>query len=721
VIERQGDPEAAVGFASLAHASPALHAELGELLSDRLARGGYQAQLVVHGLGFELTLLADGPERARAASHALLQALQKPVTAAELAALPAAPEQDRSVGSAVAQCSGELTGRRRLVDPAPLELERVASFAQDRAALSVVGDAAVASAVTDALAAGPDWPELGRVRSSLPEKAQVEVLRGERPTLSVALTVTDPNRALGAAVPLAEPQAPLATRLAALGDGLRVRRVTATAHPRGACLRIDSDVDASPLPDARRLGFAVQVIEEEAALALRETKDENRLEHSALSASDPRAAARAAAYHALLEPLTEPSQARLVALTTPNEGPLSSAIEAAVEQARREPAPLETQVRIESGQPGVWALLSMPCATMTERADSAGHAALVLAAASANATRDVRLQPWVGSSGVGLLGFAERQHGESEAQLASRLADALGHALLAAPTALAVANARAELLRTAGSEPHPLLDALLQALAPGHVGALAPRGNVSSLHAASREAVLMRQRELLRLPHRLAVLAPGASFDLPRLRARLSRWLHGPDAARPSPCTNEVSPPARGELSLAPGAADSEGSYFAFRIPARAGTEAHLLAELLNLPNGALARALAEPELVGAARALVFGTSAARSLLIQVSAFAGREAEAISRVQKLFERLAAGGVLTSAELEAATARQRAQHRLAALDPRYRIVQLLEPAAPVAEAAAVRRLASSLRPESAIVARSVVAPAAPGVGKAATTR
>ena len=79
----------------------------------------------------------------------------------------------------------------------------------------------------------------------------------------------------------------------------------------------------------------------------------------------------------------------------------------------------------------------------------------------------------------------------------------------------------------------------------------------------------------------------------------------------------------------------------------------------------------------------MFGTTSARSLVVQISAFAGRETEAVSRVQKLFERLSAGGALTSAELEAATAQRRAQYRLAALDPRYRVVQLLEPAAPVA--------------------------------------
>ena len=721
IIERQGDPEAAIGFASLAHDSPIVHAELGELLSARLTRAGYQTQLIVHGLGFELTLLAERPERARAAATALLQALQKPVAASELNALPAAPEQDRSVTGAVAQCSAELGGRRRLLDPAPLERERIAAFAQDRAALSVVGEAAIATAVADVLEAGPDWPELGRVRSSLPDKGLVEVLRGLRPTLSVGLTVADPNRALGAAAQLGDQKAALATRLAALGDGLRLRRVTATAHPQGTCLRIDSDVDASPLPEPRRLGFAIQLIEEEAALALSESKPENRLESSALSASDPRSAARAAAYHALLEPAAKPGGARLVALTTPDEGPLVPSLEAGIEQARQQPPLLDTQVRIEGGQPGAWALLSTPCAAMTERADSAGHAALVLAAASAAVSRDVRLEPWVGASGVGLLGFAEQKPGESAAQLATRLADALGQALLAPPSGLDLANSRSELIRAAGSEPHPLLDALLEALAPGHVGALVPRGNVTSLQMASREAALVRQRELLRLPHRLAILAPNKSFDVTRLRARLSRWLHGPDAPRPSPCTNEVSPPARGELSLPPGSNDAEGSYVAFRIPARAGAEASLLADVLNLPGGALARALAEPELVGAARALVLGTSSARSLVVQISAFAGREAEAISRVQKLLERLSAGGVLTSSELEAATAQRRVQHRLAALDPRYRVVQLLEPAAPVVDAAALRRLASSLRPDSAIIARGAPSPALPGTGKAAPSR
>jgi hypothetical protein len=358
---------------------------------------------------------------------------------------------------------------------------------------------------------------------------------------------------------------------------------------------------------------------------------------------------------------------------------------------------------------------------MTERADSAGHAALVLTAASVGATRGVRLEPWIGASGVGLLGYAERRHGESEAHVAQRLADALGHALLAAPSALDVASARTELIRAAGNEPRPLLDALFEALAPGHVGALAPRGSVSSLQAASREAVLVRQRELLRLPRRLAILAPSKSFEVARLRDRLARWLSSPDAPRPSPCGSEVSPPARGELGIIPGSAEPEGSYLAFRIPAKSGSEAQLLAELLNLPNGPLARTLAEPELVGAARALVFGTSSAQSLLVQVSAFAGKEAEALSRVQKLFERLSAGGVLSSAELEAAAGRKRTEHRLAALDPRYRLVTLLEPAPPVPDAAAVRRLAASLRPDSAIIARSLDESAPDGLGKAPAWR
>ena len=719
VIERDGDPEVAIAFASLASAAPELHAAFGEILSQRLTRAGFISQLVSHGLGFELILLGENPERARQATQALLQALARPLTSAELGSAPAPAEATRSPQSAVAQCSAELPGRRRVSDVAELERERIATFARDRAALAVVGNADAASAVARALAAGPDWPELGQVRSSLSDHDVTEVLRGERPTLSVALTVGDANRALGAAASLGDSSSSLAVRLAALGAGFRLRRVVATAHPLGACLRVDSDLDASPVPEAQRLGFAIQLIEEEAGLSLAKASGENLLEATALSAADPRLAARAAAYGALAEPANALATAHLVALTAPDEAPLVPALEAAVERARAEVPPLDTRLRVEAGQPGIWALVTTPCAATGERAENAGHTAVLFAAAAARTNRAVRLEPWVGADGLGLLGFAERAPGESDVDAANRLGDALGQALLAPPSALEVAAARAELLKIAGSEPHPLLDALLENLAPGHVGALAPRGSVTSLQSASREAVLARQRELQRLPHRLALLSPSNATDAGGVTRALSRWLKTPDPLRPSPCESEISPPVRGELSL--GASDTpEGSYVAFRISPKWGNEAAVLAELLNLPGGALARTLADPDLVGAARALVFGTASARALIVQVSAFEGREAEALSRIQKLFERLSSGGVLTPAEIDQAIARQRNARRLAALDPRYRLVQLLEPApaAPV-DAAALRRLCSTLRPDTAVIGRTT-ARATPGPASSGKT-
>ena len=720
MIERQGDPEVAIAFASLAGAAPDLHAALGEVLSLRLSRAGFPTQLVAHGLGFELILLAENPERARLATQTVLQALTRPLTAAELAAVPAPSETEQAAPSAVAQCSAELPNRRRVTDVAELDRERIATFARDRSAWAVVGEEDAAAAVADALSAGPDWPELGRVRSALAERDVTEVLRG-RATLSVAVTVADPNRALGAAASLGDPKSPLSARLATLGSGLRLRRVVATAHPVGACLRIDSDVDASPLPEARRLGFAIQLIEEEAGLSLAQTIEENRLEATALSAADPRLAARAAAYGALLEPSSSQLGARLVALSAPDDAPLAPSIDAAIEQARAEVPVVEQRLRVESGQPGMWALVTTPCAAANERAENAGHAAVLFSAAAAGATRGVRIEPWVGAEGLGLLGFAERAPGESDADAAARLGDALGQALLAPPSALEVATARADLLKAAGSEPHPLLEGLLEALAPGHFGALIPRGSATSLQSASRETVLAKQRELLRSPHRLAILSPTNAGDAAFVTRSLSRWLKTPDARRPSPCESEVTAPTRGELSLPP-ASTTEGSYLAFRVPAKSGAELNLLAELLNQPGGALARALAEPDLAGAARALVFGTSSARALVVQVSAFEGREQEALSRVQKLFERLASGGGVIQAELDAAIARQRAARRLAALDPRYRLVQLLEPGpAAAVDAAALRRLTAGLRPETAVVARVSARSAPPSSGKTPTSR
>lgn len=706
LLEREGDPESAIAFASLASAAPDVHASFGELLSQRLTRAGYQTQLVAHGLGFELMILAEGPERAGAAMKALVAALSQPVSGSELG--PAASSgREQLVPSAIAQCSADLVSKRRVGDASELEAERIATFAQDRSSLAVVGDERTTAAVTDALADGPDWPERGAVRSLLPTQSGTQVMRGERPTLSVGLTSSDTDRALGAAAELGEPESALSLRLASLGGGFKLRRVTATAHPGGVCLRLDSDVDASPIPEARRLGFAVHVIREEAELALSRAARGDRLEAAALSATDPRSAARAAAYGALLDPRAEAAAVRLIALTAPDEAPLAPGIEAAAEQARSEAPILEAQVRLEPGQPGVWALLATPCAAASERAEAAGHAAVLFAAAAAApSSSGVKLAPWVGAHGAGILGFTQRAAGESDADAAARLGDALGRAALAPPSALAVASARTELIEATTADARPLLDALLESLAPGHTGALAPHGTATSLQSATREAVLFRQRELLRAPHRLAILSSTDAADAGQVTRAVSRWLRSPDAPRPSPCAAEVGAVARGELSLARGIASSEGSYVAFRIPAKAGGEAGVLAELLSGAAGPLARAMAEPELVGAARATVLGTSSARALVVQVSAFEGRENEALARVQRLFERLSSDGVLAAAELEAAVGRLRATRRNAALDPRFRLIQLLDPsvAAPV-DAAAVRRLAASLRPENAVVARA----------------
>ena len=721
IIEREGDPECAIGFASLASGSAELHAALGELLRQRLARVGQAAQLVTHGLGFELTLLADNSRQARASAQALLQALSQPVISAELPAAVPRRAEDAAAASAVDRCSGELGARRPFSDASELERERVATFARDRSAFSVVGRDEAASAVADALTAGPDWPELGAVRQSLPDHSVSQVVRGERATLSVAFTVGDPDRALAAARRLGDAKSALGLRLATLGVGLRVRRVTATAHPQGACLRIDSDVDASPLPEALRLGYAAHFIEEEAELALAGPSERNELDATATSAADPRLAARAAAYGTLVSPQASLGRVRLVALAAPDEAPLPPALDAAIEQARTAVVSLEARVRSERGQPGSWALVTFPCAAASERASTTGHASVLVAAASQSRELRVRLEPWLGSSGVGLLGFTERAPGETEAETSARLGDALGRALVAPPSALDVASARALLLQAQGEAPHSLLEALLESLAPGHVGALAPQGTASSLQAASREAVLARQRELLRQSPSLAVLTPGSSGDAAFVSRSLSRWLESPDTARSSPCAVEVGPAARSELSLATDPAAPEGSYVAFRIPAKAGAEATVLAELLNLPGGALARAMSEAELVGAARALVFGTSSARAFIVQVSGLEGRELEAVSRVQKLFERLAAGGVLTAAELDSALSKRRNVLRLAALDPRQRLLQLLEPAAAAPDAAALRRFAALLRPESAIVARSTARPAASSAGKSPASR
>jgi hypothetical protein len=293
------------------------------------------------------------------------------------------------------------------------------------------------------------------------------------------------------------------------------------------------------------------------------------------------------------------------------------------------------------------------------------------------------------------------------------LADALGRALVAAPSALDIAAARSELLRSVGATPRPMLGALLDALAPGHLGALAPRGTFASLEAASRDAILARQRELLRLPHRLAILSPTSKADATALAARLGRYLEFGEPARSIPCPHAVEPPARGQLVLSGGDSTPEGSYLAFRLPPDLSSEAMALVELLNRSGGLLERAMSDPDMLGAARAALLGGNSARALVVQVSAFETREAEALERVHRLFERLASGTLLTAGELEGPLGRLREAHRVAELDPRYRLVELFEDHKPaLVNGAALRRLVTSLRPDAAIVAAAskLVAPA-----------
>jgi hypothetical protein len=202
----------------------------------------------------------------------------------------------------------------------------------------------------------------------------------------------------------------------------------------------------------------------------------------------------------------------------------------------------------------------------------------------------------------------------------------------------------------------------------------------------------------------LAVLSPTNSEDGSAIAQRLGRWLKSPEPLRNSACETEIGAPLRSEIALGSAVEMREGSYLGFRLPRQAALEASALAELLNLPGGALAQALAEPELLGVARALTFGTRSARVLVVQVSAFAGREAEALLRVQKLFERLASGGVLVSADIERVLDRQRQARRLAALDPRVRLLELLNATPASADVASIRRLAASLRPDAAVIAR-----------------
>lgn len=697
LIARLGDPRGAVSFASVSEGGAVASVALAALLSARLKERGVEATPRAHGLGFSVDALVDGPEAAARFVQAVFAALTTPLSPRD----PALRAVDDALtrlftrrfygpgDAAAGRCSGALGVLQNETKPdvksaaglARLRAWVVAAHSIDRSAFAALGSAQVLTRATSALADTPAWPETERLTDAWPAEsaAYADFGAADERHLSVAVRLADPDVALSAARALGGADSTLAQRLGALDPPFRLERAVAVGRANGACLRLDALAPSGdPGPTGVEAARALTVLNEEIdrALPLPVTR---RLEEAVTEPSDPREAAAAAAWSALVTKAGGEPARRVVSYVgkESDRGRFDLASGVAEVQRDAQNPIVELVNRVERGQGRLWALFAGSCGTGAETSNDAGEAAtLVSALARSGAAPDVRFEPWIASDGVGILAHTGRRSpAESSGEQARRLGAALGELFsIQRPEPMEVVAAREGLLAALEAPARAGYFLTLDRLTGGHPSWLEPRGtfeSLSAVHASGLEAALHR---FLGRPLRLAVLANADAAQAEAVRRELERWIR-PVRHHTSRCPNPAPPaPARGEIELET-TGEAEGSYLAAPLPPWSGPvprEALAALILLNRRGGWLEQALRD--LPATASARVLGGPRAGALIVQVAATRGDAGTALAQVRALFERLAQGALTAedAALAERELARAEAEERL---DPRRRAVDL----------------------------------------------
>jgi hypothetical protein len=698
LVARLGDPRGAVSFASTSEDSVSAVA-VSALLAARLRERGVDATPRPHGLGFSLDTLVDRPDAAERFVRAVSEALTAPLTAQD----PALRAVDDALvrlftrrfygpgDAAAGRCSGALgvmqndakLDVKSAAGLAKLRAWIAAAYSVERSAFAALGSSELLTRAMDALAQTPAWPETERLVDAWPAESTLLADFGPRDDrrLTLALRVADPDIALSAARALGAENSALSRRLAALHPPFRLERAVAVGRPRGACLRLDAlSPHGDPGPSGVEAARALSVLDEELERTLR-LPVTRRLEEAVTEPSDPREAAAAAAWSALVADAEDAPARRVVSYVGKESDRGRFDLAGGVAELSREAQkPIVDLVsRVERGQGKLWALFAGTCGTGAETANDAGEAATLVSALarSANAP-DVTFEPWIASDGVGVLAHtARRSPAETPTEQAKRLGAALGELFaLERPSPMEVVAAREGLLAALDAPARAGYFLTLDRLTNGHPSWLEPRGTFESLtaiHASGLEPALHR---FLGRPLRLAVLANADSAQSESVRRELERLLR-PVRVHGSRCPNPAPPaPARGEIVLeTTGEAPPEGSYLAAPLPPWTGPvprEALATLILLNRKGGLLDQALRD--LPATASARVLGGPRAAALIVQVAATRGDAENALAQVRALFDRLARGALTAdeAALAERELSRAETEERL---DPRRRAVDL----------------------------------------------
>jgi len=704
LVQRQGDPAAAVALAAVVPEGSRVSILLAALFESRLHNQNTDVIARAGELGLTLTALGDTPARVHDLTRDLLAAVATPVQPQELrhpwfaralkAFVPEAPGSDTATD--MARCSGELVQlpghawptEIEAIDLGALEAARKQVYSCARVSIAVVGNVQAAESAAAALAEAPEWPE-GTLPAVTPHVLGVTATEhGDAPGahISLAFYLGTSQPAVNAALRLRAPDSPLAKQLRAIDPRWRVRRALATPHTRGACLRLDLEAPLTPSPlSAVEAEQVCRVAFDESRRALDLPAPSDIVAREVRAIGDPRVAAGAAAWTALSsDDPALPTQTRLeIDGWVPPEPSASESVD--IESwLLPKPAPrAELRALSQQGQGELWALIATPCVTSDETSLNSGTTAVLLRglAAQSNQHPSVRFEPWITADGAGLVAHAEPISAtETPIELAARLGSALGFAwAVAQPAQTEWAEARRALLHELGPERRIGFWHALQSMAPDRPGLISPLGTLDSVGAANISRLQARRAILLRYPLRVAVLANDDPNQAAEVERASMRWV-GPHRLSPLSCPAATAPlPVSEDLRV--GAAEQTEpapATFAIALNGVADSdEVHLawLVYLLTRTGGWLDQALLRSSLATSAHATLVGGHKRRALVVRVGAVESELDDAIAQTRALFRRLASGNAVTEKETAEAHAWYRAAWKQARLSPRRRLVDL----------------------------------------------
>jgi hypothetical protein len=707
IVERSGDPVAALAFAARTRSPPIAIVTLATVLQNRLSARSGHSEVFPNSYGLTLVILVSTPEEAELAAKNLDASLSLPINAIQLD--DKTLEQARTIYSSgvspsdadvdLAQCTGELLADSRQLDILSNKLKlleaveraRTEIHHQSSARFAFVGTRAIALGVERALGQMQPWlhgePPRVSVEAAPRNSVRISISKGNWRRLSIAWRVGSVAKAVQAALALRSPGSPLQSQVVALNPDWKVDSISAIARDFGACLRIDLSLssDTGAISPANLETIArVTISESRAAL---DSPSVSALEAAEYVAdSDPRLAARRVAWNSVSTPERSTRLPLHVSLGISRADTLSTNLEPVLREAvsAKDSRPLDAKLRLEVGQSEQWVLLASPCGTSMESAEDAGSTSAWIRAIAGRYSGHlgVQVEPWLTPDGVGFIAHCHPQsQAETPETSAARLGNALGSVIATGSVSGAeLAAIREDSLLRVGSTPRSAWWLLVDSLSANHPALFEPLGSFESIRRLDAAALRASRLKWLHGPLRLGTLLNRGGQQLAPLASSLHRWLD-PHRTVSTQCPQVVDEAAPSkEIQLGTRSLDAHDSNIYLAVHLASETQGspiyeHWLLWLLSRPGGWLQSTTAQSGSLNSFTADVKGPRRSRSLIIGISVVdESQTGDCILRLRALLSRLAEVGADAN-DVQLARTWSEDQIRRAELDPRRRLVDL----------------------------------------------